>query len=148
MGIGGILLVFLIIGLILLVSPDNRTSNQRGCTEVVLVASPVTVNDPHAPVTFTATMTADGRPVAGAELIYFIEPETPSGEQGVGGGTGKAKTDTNGIARFVRDAGIDGLAFGNDRLTEYIVQYSSPARIGGIHYCQADTTASIIVQSE
>lgn len=93
-------------------------------------------------------MTAEGRPVVGAELIYFFEPQTPSGEKGVGGGTGKAKTDNAGVASFTRKGGIDGLAFGDDRLTEYIVQHLSPARIDGIHYCQAETRAPITIHNQ
>ncbi|MGH9184494.1 MAG: hypothetical protein ACRD0U_01545 [Acidimicrobiales bacterium] len=118
-------------------------SGSDSCTDVTLEAEPVTVNDPFEPLALTARMTANGKPLAGAELNFFIEPETPSGEKGVGGGTGRATTDAEGVARFVREGGIDGLVFGEDRLTEYVVQFSSPSRIGGTQYCQAETTGPV-----
>ncbi|MEU2613122.1 hypothetical protein ABZ570_16300 [Micromonospora sp. NPDC007271] len=116
----------------------------RSCTVMAISIPDVRVTDPLAPLTLTATVTANGRPLAGAELAYFIAVGR-QGEQTVGRVVGQARTGDDGVARYVRQHGVDGLTFSDERIDRYSVEYSPINKIGNVQYCRARADARLTV---
>src|SRR5688500_16641241 len=110
------------------------------CREAALAADPVTITDPLAPLTITATLTADGEPIAGAEVDFATLttglPNVPEGQRG-GHHFGEATTDADGVARFVRDEGIDGLLLPEEELTGFQATFTPLEQIDEVQYCRA-----------
>ncbi|SCF16844.1 hypothetical protein GA0074695_3942 [Micromonospora viridifaciens] len=116
----------------------------RSCTVTTISIQDVRVTDPLAPLTLTATVTANGRPLPGADLAYFIAVGRP-GERTVGHVVGQATTDDDGVARYVRKHGVDGLAFSDERIDRYSVEYSPLNKIDNVQYCRARADARLTV---
>ncbi|MEU4767609.1 hypothetical protein AB0H12_30585 [Actinosynnema sp. NPDC023794] len=114
------------------------------CAETVLSVEDVRVTDPVTPLTLTATMTADGKPVKGAELAFFIGVG-PVGEKAVGRRVGEATTGDGGVAAFVREDGVDGLAFSDERVDGYTVEFNPINKIDGVQYCRSRGDAALTV---
>lgn len=114
------------------------------CTETAIAVEAVRVTDPVAPLTLTATMTAGGKPVEGAELAYFIAVGK-TGEKAVGRRVGESTTGVDGVARYRRQAGADGLAFSDERVDGYSVEFNPINKIGGVQYCRARADGALTV---
>jgi hypothetical protein len=114
------------------------------CTVTTISISDVRVTNPLTPLTLTATMTADGRPVRGAELAFFIAVGR-TGERTVGQLVGEATSSDDGVARYVREDGVDGLAFSDERVDRYSVEYQPINKIGDVQYCRARADARLTV---
>ena len=103
------------------------------CRETTLLADPVTVTDPLAPLTLTATLTSDGEPVAGADISFATltagTPNLPAGARG-GRHIAKATTGDDAVARYVRAEGIDGLLLPGEQLTAYQADFRSGRSTG------------------
>ena len=118
------------------------------CRETTLLADPVTVTDPLAPLTLTATLTSEGKPVAGADISFATlttgTPNLPAGARG-GRHIGKATTGDNGVARYVREEGIDGLLLPGEQLTGYQAGFTPLRKIDGVQYCKARDDAPMTI---
>jgi hypothetical protein len=116
----------------------------RSCTVTTISVQDVPVTDPLAPLTLTATVTAGGRPLRGAELAYFIAVGR-TGEPTVGRVVGKATTGDDGVARYVRKHGVDGLTFSDERIDRYSVEFNPINKINNVQYCRARGDARLTV---
>jgi len=116
----------------------------RSRTVTTLSIQDVRVTDPLAPLTLTATMTAGGRAIRGAELAFFIAVGR-TGEQTVGRRVGEAATGDDGVARYVREDGVDGLAFSDERVDRYSVEYNPINKIDDVRYCRSRADARLTV---
>lgn len=117
------------------------------CTETSLFTPPIRVVAPLAPLTFTATLTADQKPITGAELIFFVRrvSQGQTGTRDVTFSVGSSTTGADGVARYIRKGGIDGLMGGNGRLTGYEVAFRPVAKVGGVQYCRAASRGELTV---
>ncbi|MCW3839853.1 hypothetical protein ONA70_07050 [Micromonospora yasonensis] len=86
--------------------------------------------------------TAGGRPLQGAELVYFIAVGR-TGEQTVGRVVGKATTGDDGVARYTRTHGVDGPTFSDERIDRHSVEYSPINKIDNVQYCRARGDAKL-----
>ena len=118
------------------------------CRETTLLPEPVTVTNPLAPLTLTATLTAEGDPVAGADISFATlttgTPNLPAGARG-GRHIGKATTGDDGMARYVRAEGIDGLLLPGEQLTGYQAHFTPLRKIDGVQYCKARGDAPVTI---
>lgn len=113
------------------------------CVVTTLSVQDVQVTDPLAPLSLTAAITASG-PVQGAELTFFIATGQP-GEKTVGKRVGEATTGGDGVACYVRGNGVDGLAFSDERIDRYSVEYNPLNTIGNVQYCRSRADARLTV---
>jgi hypothetical protein len=114
----------------------------RRCAETRLQVEPLHVADRSAPVTFTARLTADGKPVAGARIHFSARIGAP-GEK-LGEHIGDGGTDADGVARLVRRDGVDGLLLPGKRVVGYSAQFATIGEVGGREdYCWTDASAPI-----
>jgi hypothetical protein len=91
-----------------------------------------------------ARLTADGRPVEGAELEFFPVYRDPEGAQtAMGGGAGT--TDADGRATYEYAGGPRTmLGASDDVLLGYIAEYRAPRPIGGTEYCPATSERAVL----
>ena len=117
------------------------------CTETSLFTPPIRVVAPLAPLTFTATLTADDKPIAGAELIFFVRQvsQGQSGTSEVARSVGSGKTGPDGVARYTRKGGVDGLIGPTERLAGYVVEFRPVAKVGGVQYCRGASHGELTV---
>jgi hypothetical protein len=113
----------------------------RGCAETRLQVEPLQGSDRSAPVTLTARLTADGKPVAGARIHFHALTGAP-GEK-LGEHIGDGGTDADGVARLVRRDGLDGLLLPGKRVVGYSAQFATIGKVGGRDYCWTDASAPI-----
>ncbi|HVK23220.1 MAG TPA: hypothetical protein VM677_17830 [Actinokineospora sp.] len=104
-------------------------------TEIAVVA-PVLGQ---GPVTFEAKLTADGDPVEGARLDFYIMATGPRGEEGHL--AGQATTGGDGVAKVVVDRST--LDRPGATLSGVEVTFDSLAEINGEHYCESKARASL-----
>lgn len=118
------------------------------CKEAVLAGDPVTITDPLAPLMITATLTADGEPIVGVEVDFATIttglPNVPEGQRG-GHHIGEATTDAGGVARFVRDEGIDGLLLPGEELVGFKADFTSLEKVDDVQYCRTRTDISVTI---
>jgi predicted amidohydrolase len=92
--------------------------DDQGCQEVSIAVADVATAGQEDPVELTATITADGAPVAGADVGFFVHHESEDGDEG-GRVTANAETDADGVAT-VSYAGSDDLpAFSDQTVSGY-----------------------------
>jgi hypothetical protein len=117
------------------------------CTDTDLTTPPIHFFGSREPLTFTATLTSDGTPVAGADVIFFVYrlAASQAASSEVGFNIGSGTTDAGGLARYTQKGGIEGLVHSNDRLTGYEAQYRPVAKVGGIQYCGARSRGELTV---
>ncbi len=116
------------------------------CREAAIDADPITITDPLAPLTITARLTYEGEPIADAEIsIATLTTGTPNLPEGARGGRhiGDAITDADGVARFVREEGIDGLLLPEEELTGFQATFTPLEKIDDVQYCRARTDISV-----
>ena len=117
------------------------------CTDTDLATPPIHFLESQEPLTITATLTSDGAPVAGADVIFFVyrlaAGQAASSE--VGFNIGSGTTDAGGVARYTRKGGIQGLVHSDERLTGYEAQYRPSANVGGVQYCGARSRGEFTV---
>ena len=84
-----------------------------------------------------ARLTAEGRPVEGAELEFFpVYRDAEGAETAMGGGTGTS--DADGRATYEYDGGSRTmLGASDDVLLGYTAEYRAPRPVGGTEYCPA-----------
>lgn len=58
---------------------------------------------------------------------------------------GKATTGLDGVARYPRKAGTDGIVRTTERVPNYVVQYRSFAKVDGVQYCSSKTSAPFTI---
>lgn len=116
------------------------------CRVTELEVEPITVTDPLAPLALTATLTADGEPVAGAEVDFstIVEgaPNMPEGETG-GGHVGTATTNADGVAEYVREEGIDGLFLPGESFVGYRADFTPLTPVDDERYCRVRNEATV-----
>ncbi len=139
-------LLIAVVGSLVLGPGCSLEPGSGDCREVEIEAEPVTVADPLAPLELTATLTADGEAVAGAEIAFATitegTPNVPEGETG-GRHVGEAETGADGVARFERPEGIDGLLLPEERLVGYRADFTPLEELDGVQYCRARTDATV-----
>ena len=118
-----------------------------GCTEPELVAEPIAVDDPDAPVTLSARLVDDDEPVSGRKVTFFVQVSGGT-SQASGVRVGQAETGADGWARISRDDGIYGPALPDDTVEGYSVQFSPIGSDGGTTYCEAEVEAPVLCGEE
>lgn len=113
------------------------------CAHTALAAAPMSVPDPKAPVTFTATFTSEGKPVPGVEVLFFSKAVADSGRPAGGIRFGSATTDVQGVATHVEHGGTDAIVSDDERMTGYDAEFSSLTKINDVQYCRARAEAEI-----
>jgi hypothetical protein len=116
------------------------------CRATTLTAAPATMSSPLDRLALSATLVAGGRPVAGGEVrFYIVTVKGPGVAPGTPGGrsVGSARTGADGVARFDRRQGIDGLVDPGERVTGYEAEFVAFDKIEGVNYCRAETEAPI-----
>lgn len=116
------------------------------CTRTALSLPPVDVSDPLAPLTLAARLTAGAKPVAGATVAFSVDLRSPALPNDDGGGifVGKATSDADGVARYVREEGVDGLVLvPGDTLTGYEAGFTLLSKIGGVQYCRSHASGAL-----
>jgi hypothetical protein len=114
------------------------------CTETSVAARAATLPAVTSPLRLPATLTAGDKPVAGAELAFFVRLKKS-------GGTvnsvrmGEARTGADGVATFERQDGVDGLGFTDEKPEGYTVEFNPLTDVGGTQYCRSRTTAALTV---
>ncbi|MCF4122633.1 DUF4198 domain-containing protein [Antribacter sp. KLBMP9083] len=119
-------------------------SGYASCSPTELVADDVTVATESEAFALAARLTADGRPVEGAELEFFPVYRDPEGaETAMGGGAGT--TDADGRATYEYTGGSRTmLGASDDVLLGYTAEYRAPRPIGGTEYCPATTERAVL----
>lgn len=114
------------------------------CSPTELVADDVTVTTEEEAFALAAQLTADGRPVEGAELEFFPVYRDPEGtETAMGEGTGT--TGANGRATYEYTGGSRTmLGASDDVLLGYTVEYRAPRPIGDTEYCPATSERAVL----
>lgn len=108
-----------------------------GCTDTAITVEPVATEDMDEAVVFTARLTADGEPLEGAELEFYVFNTGPDGELQNGAVQGTAVTDADGFAELMVEGGSRNLpAFEDEVVTSYKAKYRSKDLIDGERYCQ------------
>ncbi|MEV0158025.1 hypothetical protein AB0H57_30585 [Micromonospora sp. NPDC050686] len=77
-------------------------------------------------------------------MAFFIAVGR-TGERTVGRLVGEARTGDDGVARYVRKHGVDGLTFSDERIDRYSVEYSPINKINNVQYCRARGDARLTV---
>jgi hypothetical protein len=119
-----------------------------GCTEPELVAEPLVVEDPEAPVTLAVRLLDDGEPVPDRKVTFFVDVSGGS-SQASGVRAGQAETDSDGWARVSREDGVYGPALSEDVVEGYTVEFKPVGgRTDGPYYCPTQVTAPILCGDE
>lgn len=116
------------------------------CQATSLTAPPVGLASAEAPLTLTATLTSEGRPVAGASITFFSLTTPAAGSPGGpagGSNLGKATTGADGVARLVRRGGTTGLLLPSERLVGYQADFTPLEKIDDVQYCKARVDAPL-----
>jgi hypothetical protein len=119
-------------------------SGTASCSRTELVADDVAVATATEAFALAARLTADGRPVEGAELELFPVYRDPEGAQtAMGGGAGV--TGADGRATYEYAGGSRTmLGASDDVLLGYTAEYRAPEPIGGTEYCPATSERAVL----
>ncbi|MEV0153524.1 hypothetical protein AB0H57_07255 [Micromonospora sp. NPDC050686] len=112
-----------------------------GCADTVIQVSPVEVNDVSAPLTVSARLTRDGRPVAGVTVnlaVMVVGPNNAHSEAMF-----DATTDADGRASVTRRGGVARLSPIDHRVTGYSAYFQPTNKIDGKRYCWSSVSARI-----
>ncbi|MCW3843509.1 DUF4198 domain-containing protein [Micromonospora yasonensis] len=112
-----------------------------GCADTALQVSPVEVDDVTAPLTVSARLTRDGKPVAGATVklaVMVVGPNNAHSEA-----LFHATTDADGRASVTRPGGVARLSPINHQVTRYSAYFQPMNKIDGVHYCWSSVSAAI-----
>ncbi|THV34700.1 hypothetical protein [Glycomyces buryatensis] len=111
-----------------------------GCVSTEVEAAAVATGDPTEPVVLTGRLTADGEPVEGSELEFFLFRTDENGELQNGTTLGEVETDSDGRAERVFEGGSRDLpAFSTETVASYRVEYSSDSNVDGVEYCASSS---------
>ena len=106
----------------------------NGCADSSLDTPSARFDDDGALV-FEVRLTSDGDPVEGATIGFY---SLTRGEQGEGGhNIGSAETDEDGVARLVREQGLQDMAVPGQEVTGYQAAYAGLSTDDGDSYCEA-----------
>lgn len=106
-----------------------------GCVETKLEARGVVVDDETEPLRLSAVLTADGAPVEGAELGFFMHRKGEDGEVRVLS-VGSDVTDAEGEAERVYHGGSrDISAARSEKVVGYSVEFRQIDLIDDVRYC-------------
>ncbi|WP_143194141.1 DUF4198 domain-containing protein [Micromonospora sp. CB01531] len=122
-----------------LVGPLSGCSD--GCADTVLQVSPVEVDDVTAPLTVSARLTRDGRPVAGVTVKLAVAVVGPNNAHSEA--LFHATTDADGRASVTRPGGVARLSPTNHQVTEYSAYFQPMNKIDGEHLCWSSVSAPI-----
>ncbi|MFE9651444.1 hypothetical protein [Micromonospora sp. NPDC006431] len=113
----------------------------EGCADTQLQVSPVEVDDLSAPLTVSARLTRDGRPVAGVTVnlaVMVVGPNNAHSEAMF-----YATTDADGRASVTRRGGVARLSPINHQVTTYSAYFQPMNKIDGEHLCWSSVSAPI-----
>ncbi|WP_125774979.1 Ig-like domain-containing protein [Antribacter gilvus] len=91
----------------------------QGCQEVTIEVRAVATVSAEDPVPLTATIQADGAPVPGADVAFYVYHESTAGEDEGGAVTANAETDAEGVATVTYTGSADLPAFSDQVVTGY-----------------------------
>lgn len=92
--------------------------SEQGCQEVSIAVADVATASPDDPVELTATILADGAPVPGADVAFYVYHRGEDGDEG-GRVTANAETDAEGVATMVYAGSDDLPAFSDQTVSGY-----------------------------
>lgn len=118
------------------------------CVETKLEPLTTEVGSDDLPLTLSARLTADRKPVPGAAVGFYVHADPPLGAEPNIYGVGQATTDSDGVADHVTESGLAGLLHFPDRerLVGYQVDFSPVAKVGGVQYCRTRAETTLVVR--
>lgn len=99
-------------------------SDSDGCVPTEIESVRVTNVDPAERVALTGRLTAEGEPIEGAEVIFWLFYTDENGEES-GRSIGVVETDADGLAELAFAGAGDLPGFSTDTVVAYQTEYSS-----------------------
>ena len=109
------------------------------CTSVAVTGGPVHAAAPYGELLIAVSVTADGKPVAGVPVNFWVKDSGPDVPADFAESIGTEKTDAAGVARVDRDRGFFGLLLPGRTVTGYYAQVVPGTKIAGVKYCARQT---------
>lgn len=114
------------------------------CTPTSIEVADVSTDSETEPLALTARLTADGNPVSGAELSYYLI-RSRDGEDQAPELAGSATTDADGNAELRYEGGaVDILAASSEVVEAYTAEYVSKGLIDDTRYCGSTSDSAVI----
>lgn len=115
------------------------------CTETQLELVDVSAATETTPLTLEGRLTADGGPLAGATVSFFVVRRGPDGDV-LGVSVGSAGTGADGWAALTVPGGSRDLpAFSDQQVESYTARFSQLSKIDGVQYCRTSAEAELDV---
>lgn len=108
----------LALAVLLTLATSCSAGREQGCQEVSIAVADVATVGPEDPVELTATILADGAPVPGADVAFFVHHTSEDGDE-EGGVAANAETDAEGVATMLFAGSADLPAFSDQTVTGY-----------------------------
>jgi hypothetical protein len=130
-----------LIALLLAAGGSTVSGCGTGCTGTTLQVQAVEVGDTRAPLTVSARLTRDGRPLAGVQVKLAVN--LVGDDNAHTDALFYADTDADGRASVTRREGVAGLSFPNHRVTGYAAYFQPLSPLNGVAYCWSSAGAPI-----
>lgn len=118
----------------------------QGCVHTAIAVRPVHFAGAQAPLTLSAQLTSNGKPVPAFRLSFFLTFTGPTQLVGKSGRTGDllgyATTDAGGMATYRLPSGVAAVALPGERAVGYQVTLTTGNPINGKYYCDAKDSAA------
>ncbi|MFE7216347.1 hypothetical protein ACFU93_42165 [Streptomyces sp. NPDC057611] len=116
------------------------------CTDTSLAAGPAKASGPSEPLTLKARLTADGKPVAGARVLFGVSLKGPGSYEG--SSDHWATTSADGVAQVRLPGGVAALGLSGSRVTGYEVWFQPANPVTGVDYCWSSAKAPLTCGGE
>lgn len=107
----------------------------------MLTLEPVGRSALEGPVTLRARLTADGDPVAGAAIVFFVEVTAPTPRSGRS--IGDADTSADGVAAVSVRAGLKALVLADEAVKGYSAEFRVTSSADDGDYCRTRSEARL-----
>jgi hypothetical protein len=129
----------LVLAALLTLATSCAAGSEQGCQEVSIAVADVATVSPDEPVELTATILADGAPVTGADVAFYVHHRSEDGDES-GAVAANVETDAAGVATMVYAGSDDLPAFSDQTVTGYSAALvSSDGR-----YCRSRSKIAIL----
>lgn len=114
------------------------------CDQTSIGVEDVSAETGEEPLALTALLTADGQPVAGAEVAFYIF-RSRDGVLQAGTYSGSGTTDADGVAELRFEGGSqDILSASAEKVESYSAEYVAEGEVGGVRYCGSTSDRAVI----